>query len=168
MDYVIKDAVRDMANQISAVWLSGWHDGHDGITPPALVALRTAQSFYDRTLDNLSITRVALCGSDVFGFYMVHQDELYQMYVDRRARGTGLAQALIKDAETRIQSAGHRVAWLACAIGNEPARRFYEKSGGVNAGRHTLDMDTAQGPFPLDVWKFEKTLSLSIPDPSDP
>ena len=49
-------------------------------------------------------------------------------------------------------------AWLACAMGNNRAARFYEKCEWENVGISTEHMETSEGPFALDVWRFEKTL----------
>ena len=126
--------------------------------PPTLAELRTTQSFLERTLENVGGTAMAIEGKTVLGFCMVKEDELYQMYVSRGARGSGVAQALIRDAENRMRADGHASAWLACAVGNERAGRFYEKSGWVNSGRAVVELDTPSGPFPLEVWRFEKEL----------
>jgi len=48
------------------------------------------------------------------------------------------------------------VAWLACAIGNDRAARFYEKHGWHRAGVMVNQLETRNGIFPLDVWRHEK------------
>ncbi|HXV64473.1 MAG TPA: GNAT family N-acetyltransferase [Vicinamibacteria bacterium] len=68
------------------------------------------------------------------GFCVVKGDELYQLYVSAQSRGAGVAAALIADAEARLVEDGVERAWLACAIGNERAARFYEKSGWHRVG----------------------------------
>lgn len=61
------------------------------------------------------------------------------------------AAALIGDAEARLAERGVETAWLACAIGNHRAARFYEKSAGI---------------FPLEVWRYEKRLpGITQPQP---
>jgi len=159
MDYTLEFPTEGQARQICAIWESGWHEAHAEIVPTRLRELRTAKSFFDRTIENLSSTRIASDGSNVLGFCMVKENELYQMYVSPLARGSGVAQALIEDAENRINAAGHNTAWLACALGNERAGRFYEKSGWTNAGRQVVDLDTSEGAFSMEVWRFEKQLN---------
>lgn len=159
MDFTLEFPTRDQAGQICLIWEAGWHEAHADIVPSDLRDLRTKDSFFDRTLENLANTRIASEGSNVLGFCMVKENELYQMYVSRLARGSGVAQALMHDTESRISAAGHTTAWLACAIGNERARRFYEKSGWINAGHKVVDLDTRDGTFALEVWRFEKQLS---------
>lgn len=161
MEYRIKPATNGFVEQISAIWETGWHEAHTDLVPPKLAELRNSESFAERALENLGGTTMAIDGTMVLGFCMVKEDELYQMYVSRNARGSGVAQALISDAENRIRANGYASAWLACAVGNERAGRFYEKSGWINTGRTVVDLDTSSGPFPLEVWRLEKHLHLS-------
>lgn len=93
-----------------------------------------------------------------FGLCTLRGDELYQLYVAREARGSGAARLLIEDAEQRLRGQGLSNAWLACAIGNNRAARFYEKSGWYNAGtvHHTVELES--GPFSFDIWRYEKGL----------
>lgn len=158
MDFSLEFASEEQAKQICAIWEAGWHEAHANIVPAGLRELRTASNFFDRTIANLANTRIASDGTKVLGFCMVKENELYQMYVWRSARGTGVAQALINDAEERIRLAGHNTAWLACAIGNDRAGRFYEKSGWNNTGPRTVNLSTSDGAFPLEVSRFEKLL----------
>jgi RimJ/RimL family protein N-acetyltransferase len=65
---------------------------------------------------------------------------------------------LLADAEMRLNRNGVR-AWLACAIGNERATRFYEKYGWRRAGTFVSRLDTVNGPFDLEVWRYEKHLA---------
>jgi GNAT superfamily N-acetyltransferase len=88
----------------------------------------------------------------------VKGDELYQLFVAAPARGSGVATALIADAEDRLRQDGVQTAWLACAIGNERAARFYEKSGWYRVGTVVQLLDTVDGIFPLEVWRYEKSL----------
>jgi hypothetical protein len=60
------------------------------------------------------------------------------------------------DAETRLAKGGFDIAWLACAIGNDRAARFYEKSGWRRV--ITYQAETSAGTFPLEVWRYEKNL----------
>ena len=161
MDFILEFPTKEQARQICTIWEAGWHEAHADIVPPELRGLRTAKSFSERTLRNLACTRVARAGANVLGFCMIKENELFQMYVSRQARGSGVAQALIQDAVSRISAAGHKTAWLACAIGNERAARFYERSGWTNAGQQVVDLDTSKGAFALEVWRFEKHLSTS-------
>ncbi|MGH7564570.1 MAG: GNAT family N-acetyltransferase [Gemmatimonadota bacterium] len=84
----------------------------------------------------------------------------YQLFVSTQARGTGVAAALVADAEARLSERGVETAWLACAIGNERAARFYKKCGWRRVGTMVSRLETPEGEFPLEVWRYEKSLKL--------
>ena len=89
---------------------------------------------------------------------MFKDDELYQFYVSAEARGTGIAALLMRDAESTMCSRGVKNAWLACAIGNERAARFYAKQGWQLIGNKVIEVTIPGGLFPLEVWRYEKQL----------
>ncbi len=140
---------------VAALWHEGWHDGHAAICPPELTALRTLDSFIERTKSHLPTTYVS---DNVVGFFMVEGAEIYQMYVGRAGRGTGLATEQMERAERIIAEAGHKKAWLACSIGNERAARFYEKSGWTRQGTRIEQLEVTGGTFDLKVWIYEKSV----------
>jgi hypothetical protein len=53
---------------------------------------------------------------------------------------------------------GTTTGWLACAIGNDRAARFYEKTGWRRIGVMTSNLPTPAGSFALDVWRYEIAL----------
>jgi GNAT superfamily N-acetyltransferase len=144
---------------LAKIWHDGWHDAHVQIVPGELTRLRTLKSFTERLRANLPNVRVVGPAGEPVGFYIVKGDELYQLFVSAQARGSGVAAALIADAEARLLDSGVGTAWLACAIGNERAARFYEKCGWHRAGTMINFAETSDGPFPLEVWRYEKTLT---------
>ena len=123
----LRDAQLPDVTGLARIWYDGWQDAHVDILPAALKRLRTLESFEERLRSGLDRTRVAEASGEPVGFCMVKADELYQLYVSSHARGTGAAAALLADAEARMAANGVETAWLACAIGNERAERFYAK-----------------------------------------
>jgi ribosomal protein S18 acetylase RimI-like enzyme len=87
---------------------------------------------------------------------MLRDDELYQLYVAREARGSGVATALLADGEVRLAARGIATAWLACALGNDRAARFYEKCGWRRAGTTVNRLETQDGVFEIDIWRYQK------------
>jgi ribosomal protein S18 acetylase RimI-like enzyme len=146
-------------DHLARVWYDGWQDAHARIVPAELARLRTLGSFRPRLLHALADTRVVGAPGAPVGFCMLKGDELYQLYVSAQARGSGVAAALMADAEARLAEAGVATAWLACAIGNERAARFYEKCGWRRAGTMINELDTPDGMFPLEVWRYEKSVT---------
>jgi GNAT superfamily N-acetyltransferase len=144
---------------LAPLWRQGWLDAHHGVVPDALVALRTPESFAQRMTAALPQVRVLGPVGAPLGFHLIKGDELNQFYLASAARGTGAAGVLMADAEMRLAEAGVTTAWLACAIGNARAARFYEKAGWTRARVETVPTETSEGPFPLEVWRYEKRLA---------
>lgn len=144
---------------LAKLWYDGWQDAHASILPEELKRDRTLESFKERLPHLLPDTRVFGPTGEPLGFCILKSDELYQLYVSADARGKGVAAALIADAETRLAENGVETAWLACAIGNERAARFYEKSGWKNVGVMVNHVELSTGPYELEVWRYEKALN---------
>jgi ribosomal protein S18 acetylase RimI-like enzyme len=142
-------------DHLARIWYDGWQDAHDGILPPELARRRTLDSFRERLRASLPDVRVV--GSQAVGFCLVRGGELCQLYVSSASRGTGAAAALIADAESRMREAGVETAWLACAVGNDRAARFYEKHGWRRAGVMMHEPDDSGG-ITFEVWRYEKRL----------
>ena len=157
-DMTVRDAEDIDIDQLATLWHQGWHDAHALILPAELTRLRTWASLRDRLHEALPNVRVVGASGDPLGFCIVRGAELYQLYVSSRSRGSGVAVALIDDAETRLFESGIETAWLACAIGNDRAARFYEKRGWRRAGTMIAQAETGDGTFPLEVWRYEKSL----------
>jgi GNAT superfamily N-acetyltransferase len=146
-------------DRLARVWYDGWQDAHAMIMPAELTRARTLESFRERLHAALADVRVVGPRGDPVGFYIVKGDELYQLFVSASARGTGVAAALIADAEDRLAASGIGTAWLACAIGNERAARFYEKCGWRRTRTMLSQLKTVEGTFSLKVWRYEKVLA---------
>jgi GNAT superfamily N-acetyltransferase len=154
----IRDAYLSEIGQLATIWYDGWQDAHAQILPAELARLRTLESFAERLRAALVSVRVAGSADAPVGFYVLKGAELHQLYVLSDARGFGAAAALISDAEARLSQSGVRTAWLACAIGNERAARFYEKRGWLRAGVVTEHFEVPGSTFALEVWRYEKLL----------
>jgi GNAT superfamily N-acetyltransferase len=144
---------------LARLWYDGWQDAHAAILPATLARARTRESFAERMAAALADVRVIGPQGAPLGFAMLKGDELYQFYLAAEARGAGVAAALIADAEARLSERGVETAWLACAIGNARAARFYEKSGWHLARTMVSRLDIGDGLFDLQVWRYEKRLA---------
>ncbi len=122
------------ADDVAEIWYLGWQDGHLGLVPQELVEIRTEESFRERAASRIADTTVATVDEAVAGFVMVVDDEVEQVYVSARHRGTGVAALLMAEAEGQVRANGHSNAWLAVVEGNARARSFYERSGWHDEG----------------------------------
>ncbi len=130
----LRPATADDVEAVAELWHRGWHDGHAGHVPDGLTAARTLPAFRDRAAAAVAVTTVAVVDDRVAGFVMVVGDEVEQVFVDRAHRGSGLAAALLDEAERQVAATGYDVAWLAVVGGNARARRFYERRGWADEG----------------------------------
>ena len=146
------------AGALAGLWHRAWHEGHAGVVPDVLTRLRTLDSFQDRAARPVGLMRAAGPVGAPLGFCMIRKDELKQLFVAAEARGTGVAAALLGDAEERLRAEGVRRGWLACAIGNDRAAAFYRRRGWDRVATVENTVETAEGPFTLKVWRFEKAL----------
>jgi GNAT superfamily N-acetyltransferase len=155
----VRSARENEIDQLARIWYDGWRDAHERILPEELARDRTLESFKVRLREALANVRVAGPPEEPAGFCILKDDELYQLYVSKPSRGAGVAAALVADAEALLAERGVERAWLACAIGNDRAARFYERSGWRRVGNMISVLLTAEGPFQLEVWRYEKILA---------
>ena len=144
---------------LAQLWRASWHDGHAGLLPAAIVRHRTLENFTERLRSNLANVRVAGPPGAPSGLCIVRDDELDQLFVSTSARGQGVAAALLADAEERIAAHGAKTAWLACAIGNERAARFYRKHGWRLVGTTIKQVQIDGGAVGFDIWRYEKDVT---------
>ena len=157
----VRPAAQSELDQLAKIWYDGWQDAHAEILPDELARTRTLENFRERLEAALPRVRVVGPLGAPLGFCIVKDDELDQLFVSARARGAGVAAALLADAEDRLYKSGVGTAWLACAIGNDRAARFYEKGGWRRAGIMVHHPETPDGTFELEVWRYEKALTRS-------
>jgi len=142
---------------IASIWHDAWHDAHDGHVPAGLVDDRPLHYFTDRTPDLIARSMVAEDASGVVGFVTVSDDELDLLFVTVRARGSGVAAALLTDGERQI-SARFDTAWLEVVTGNARARAFYARQGWRDTGPADRLIETSSGPAVVPQHRYEKWL----------
>jgi GNAT superfamily N-acetyltransferase len=159
----IRRATPNDVDAVAGIWLTGWADGHVGNVPPGLVKHRQRLDVYlSRARERLDNMCVAESNEGrILGFVVVKDDELEQVYVDRAARGTGVATALLRRGEDDVRRAGHTRAWLAVVAGNARARAFYERHDWRDAGPFIYQAETEAGTFPVPSHRYEIDLSAS-------
>src|SRR6266496_583754 len=175
----VRPARPEDAAAVADIWFHGWRDGHLGNVSEELVAIRTDESFGRRAAERTGDTTLATVDDEVAGFVMVVDDEVEQVYVSSRHRGTGVAGTLLAEAERLValndrepcplvavqrdetfrfgeQRAGHERAWLAVVEGNARARRFYERNGWTDEGPFDYPAQSADGPIPVPCRRYVK------------
>jgi GNAT superfamily N-acetyltransferase len=155
---ILRRGAPEDANDLAAIWQAGWRDGHLGLVPEDLVAARTKESFRARAVARAGEVTVAVVDGAVAGFVLVVDDEVEQVYVAASHRGTGVAAALMGDAERQVRANGHADAWLAVVAGNRRARAFYERAGWHDEGPFLYGAATERGPIDVPCHRYVKQL----------
>lgn len=158
---LLRPATAGDVDAIADLFHRGWHDVHPGRVPDGLTERRTPEAFRDRVTQRVAETdetTVAEVDDHVAGFIMVSGDEAEQVYVDRGYRGTGVAGALLTEAERQIAAAGYDVAWLVVVRGNERAQAFYAKQGWVDEGDFDYPVTALGEHFVSPCRRFSKRL----------
>ncbi|QWF78076.1 GNAT family N-acetyltransferase [Amycolatopsis sp. CA-230715] len=159
IDTRFRPAHPDDAERIAEIWRVGWADGHLGHVPEKLVAVRTEESFAARARHRVEDATVLIVDGAVAGFVMVVDDEVEQVYLAREHRGSGVASALIAEAERLVSEGGYEQAWLGVVAGNARARGFYERNGWRDEGLFDYAAADVDGPIPLRCHRYVKALS---------
>jgi GNAT superfamily N-acetyltransferase len=150
------------ADALARLWHQGWHDAHAAFAPPALVAARTPADFRRRIAAAIPTSLVAEADGVPLGLATLCDDELNQFYVAAEGRGQGVAGALMAAALAALAAAGWRAAWLACAVGNARAARFYDKAGWTRSGPVSMTVESDAGPVAMPVWRY----AIAVPAPA--
>ena len=153
----LRPAREDDVDVLARIWHEGWWDAHPYFAPK-LGAFRTLESFRERIAQRIGSTVVAVRDDAVVGLAVLKQDELEQLFVDRSARGKGVATPLIEDAERRVAAAGYPLIWLAVATENHVALRFYDKSGWQRMQAFDYPAETPSGIVPVPCYRYERAL----------
>lgn len=161
----LRPAVPADAVAVARIWSEGWRDGHLGNVPDDLVAIRTEESFGTRAAERVGDTTVAVADGTVAGFVMVVADEVEQVYVAADHRGTGVAAALIAEAERLVAAGGHGRAWLAVVAGNARARAFYARNGWTDEGLFDYTAKAATGTISVPCHRYAKRLTAGSSSP---
>lgn len=155
---LLRGATVGDAPEVAEIWYRGWQDGHLGFVPHELVDARTEASFLARASQRVGDTTVAVVDDAVAGFVMVVDDEVEQVYVSASHRGTGIAGALMTEAEGQVNANGYGNAWLAVVAGNARARAFYERAGWRDEGPFDYAAAADGGPITVPCHRYTKAL----------
>jgi GNAT superfamily N-acetyltransferase len=155
---ILRPATVGDIETIAVIWQLAWRDGHLGHVPDALVEHRQLEDFRLRIPERLDRTTVAMIDARMVGFVTVHEDEIEQVFVSARARGTGVAAALLRHGEQLI-AARFDHAWLAVVAGNARARRFYAREGWSDAGLFQYTVQIPSGTMIVPSHRYEKQLA---------
>ena len=143
---------------VAAIYHSVWHETHAPFMPPEECKLRTPRFFEERMSALLTTTLVAERAGSIVGFASWQDHILGQIYVSTAHRGSGPALELITASEIEMAKPGTKVAELHCIVGNDRARRFYERMSWQHCGEIQKQVLGSHGLVGVAFWRLTKQL----------
>jgi GNAT superfamily N-acetyltransferase len=156
---MIRRADASDISRLAALYHAVWHETQAPFMPQAEIARRSLEFFLERMTGLLQSTLVAEQNGALVAFAAWKGQLFGQLFVDAPRRGTCIASSLLRASEIEMVKEGAAEAELHCVIGNERARRFYERMGWHHRGRIMVQVagepETAEVPF----WRMTKVLA---------
>lgn len=126
--------------------------------PPAEVAQRDLDFFVDRVTQLLATTLIAERNASLAGFAAWRGSVLVALYVAPDFRGSDLATNLMRATEQEMAGEGILEGELHCVIGNDRARRFYERLGWHHKDKLVETLPSAGPDAEVRFWRMTKAL----------
>src|SRR5262249_19084999 len=139
---------------------SAWHETQAPFMPPAEIAHRSLEFFVHRMTALLDSTLVTEQNGTIAAFSAWRGNHLGQLFVAIRHRGTGIASSLLIAVEMEMAKEGTAAAELHCVVGNERARRFYERLGWASQGKIVESVAGEHTQIEVPFWRMIKVLSI--------
>jgi hypothetical protein len=105
-------------DQLARLWHDAWRDAHEKLAAPEVTRARTLENFRERLAAILPDVRVAGAAGSALGLCIIKDDELYQLFVAREARGSGVAAAV-----SRLRCSTMARRGLRAAVSRGPGSR---------------------------------------------
>jgi len=155
---MIRNAVIADVPQVAGLYYSVWHETHAAFMPEEERARRTLTFFEHRVKELIPTSLVEHRDGSVAAFSSWNGNLLGQLFVARDYRGTRLASELLSATEREMAKWSVGEAELHCVVGNDRARRFYERMGWRHFGEI---FEVVAGPgreVSVPFWRMVKVL----------
>jgi GNAT superfamily N-acetyltransferase len=144
---------------VATLYHQAWRQTHGTLEPAAVVADRDEGFFQKRVAAYTTAPRLARAADGtVLGFVAWDGFLVQALFLAEIARGSGLGARLLAEAEFNIAAAGHDKVALICIVGNDRARRFYERQGYRVTLNRNIRAQTTQGEVVIKAWRMQKRL----------
>jgi len=156
---MIRRAHASDISRVAALYHAVWHETHAAFMPRAEVIRRSMEFFAERMTALSQSTLVTELNEEVVAFSAWRGRHLGQLFVALPHRGAGVASSLLTAAEIEMAREGIVEAELHCAVGNERARRFYERMGWHHKADITEQVAGEHGQTDVAFWCMTKVLT---------
>lgn len=153
---VLRTAGPDDVDAIAALYHAVWHETQAPLHPAAVGAARDLAFFRRRVVGYTDPILAAEVDGRIVGFAARRGGYLEALFVEARKRGVGAV--LLAASEEAMRSTGEREATLRCLVGNDAARRFYERRGWRITHEEQLPVDGPGLSVSGRAWVMAKAL----------
>jgi len=147
-------------SQVAALYHAVWHETQAHFMPAAECTHRSMEFFIDRMTALLPTTLVDERNGAVVAFSAWKGRRLGQIFVAASQRGSSIASSLLTASEVEMAREGTSEAELHCVVGNERARRFYERMGWLHRGKIMEQVAGEDGQVNVPFWRMTKVLAI--------
>jgi ribosomal protein S18 acetylase RimI-like enzyme len=175
-DFAIRAAQRADAQAIAELHVAVWRATYRELAPPEAMQRLDVPFRQARWTEMLAkgtrtilvaesdgrIIGIGTAGAPSVPELGRHGEVLY-LYVDSAFSGRGIGRALMRRLASALQAYGYSSAALGVVAGNPGAMAFYEKLGGVQAGRYTDPGPLWRSENLIYVWDDLAALTLMKP-----
>jgi GNAT superfamily N-acetyltransferase len=146
--------------RVAALYHTVWHETHAPFMPHAEIIHRSMEFFIERMTVLLHSTLVTELTEGVVAFSAWRGPLLGQLFVAMPHRGTCVASSLLTASEMEMARRGVAEAELHCVVGNERARRFYERMGWHHKAEIMEQVAGEHGQIDVPFWCMTKVLTI--------
>jgi GNAT superfamily N-acetyltransferase len=145
-------------SQVATLYHAVWHETQAPFMPVEERRRRALAFFVHRMSALLATTLVEERGGSIVGFAAWSGYLFGQIFVAKAFRGTNVAPLLMAAAEREMANQGMAEAELHCVVGNDRARRFYERMGWTHQGELFEPVLGKSGEIDVMFWRMTKAL----------
>ncbi|MEK8121679.1 GNAT family N-acetyltransferase [Methylocystis sp. IM4] len=155
---MIRRSIKSDTSYVAAFYHNVWHETHSVFKPKEEIVRRDNKLFQERMTELLATTLLVELKGELAAFSAWKEEYLGQIFVAPSFRGSAVSVSLLKATEQAMANDGSVTAELHCVVGNERARRFYEKMGWTRRGVVSEMAAGSVGEVEVLFWRMTKPL----------
>lgn len=150
----------DELSKIARLYHKIWHETQAPFQHPDIAKFRDVTFMHDRINAFYPNIIIALHDSHMVGLIVAKEGRISQLFVDQTTRGKNVGQKLLELGEAKLVAESTEQASLNCIVGNDAARRFYERNGWQVTQTQSKLCQTHHGEVPIKAWEMVKALDV--------
>ncbi|MCZ4271886.1 GNAT family N-acetyltransferase [Maritalea porphyrae] len=150
----------DELGKIANLYHQVWHETQAPHQHQDIASFRDISFMQERIDAFYPNIIIALDEGNLVALVIAKEARLSQLFVANTVRGMGVGQRLLELGEAKLVAEGALRATLNCLVGNDGARRFYERNGWQVSETQSKTAQTHSGSVTIKAWEMEKQLDV--------